>query len=129
MRTFKEYLTEGYYKTIKIENIVADRDVMYRTMNDIDRGEVSRTDKKVLTFLKIEGEKGKYQLTDGNHRLFQWLLQGVKQVRGYIELYSDYWAIADKKGRIQFDSKMKYGGLEDLADVEILDDLKLDKGL
>jgi len=109
--------------TIPIGDILVSREAMWGAFNNVDSGRVSKTESDILEVWKIEDER--LLLVDGLHRFVELLLKGVKQVKVDIvgEGYSDYWATPYPGKEFEVNSSLKYGGLEDLADEEILDDL------
>ena len=112
----------GRTKLVPITVLTASRRAMMQTMNDIDHGSLSQTPGPIEIW---KTEKGNLQVVDGYHRLFELLLMGIKKVKIKIrgEGYTDYWADAADDDQFGFDLTKKYGGLEDLADEEILQDL------
>jgi len=114
-------------KKIKITDFLISRDSLVVTMRNINSGKPSFTRGPLEVFAITEGKlKGKYLLTDGHHRLFSQVLKGEKKVdvviyEGNSGSTSDTpYEVPEKPFKF---TNSKYGGLENLADDEVLKDL------
>jgi hypothetical protein len=107
---------------IPVDNLLVSRRSMFGTMQDFEDGKSSRTTGPLEVW---KMEDGSLQLINGYHRLFQSLLMGCKKVTIQIvgEGYTDYWTKTSSTDKFHFDTNLKFGGLEDLADDDILIDL------
>ncbi len=114
-------------KKIDTKDILIGRSAIYDTMTDIEEGRPSRSTGPLKVYHIIEGEhKGRYLLADGYHRLFVLLLNHKTKIDVDIIGYGDgrNTDIAIPYKNFSIDPSLKFMGLEDLADEEILEDLK-----
>lgn len=114
-------------RKVDSKEIFINRDSFYDTMTDIEEGRLSRSTGALKVYHITSGNnKGKYLLSDGFHRFFILLLNHTEEVTvdviGYGDGGNTDLAIPYKPFKI--DPNLKYMGLEDLADEEILEDLK-----
>lgn len=112
--------------TISVDLIACDRSSMFNTLGDMQRGKISYSGSKPLgVFYVTEGKfKGKYVLKDGYHRLFALLLTGKKEVNVFVDEVGDYSSCLYSVNQLfSIDASLRYSGLEDLADEEILEDV------
>ena len=118
-------LTENQVIEIPFANLIISRNSLFRAMQDVEKGRTSKTVNSPIEVWGLEGNQN-YQLTDGYHRVFVYLIFGSKSVQAEIigRGYSDYWTIATLHDRFQYNPTLKFQGLENLADEEILEDLK-----
>jgi hypothetical protein len=111
-------------------NLVVFRSSLYRAFDDCERGKCSHTKGPVEVF-PLRSEQGKYQLFDGYHRLIEYLTARKHLKNNHtipVKIVDKEWvrktySIAPEGDRWEYDGSLKYGGLEDLADEEIIDDL------
>lgn len=112
--------------SISVDLIACDRNSMFNTMRDMQRGKISYSGSKPLdVFYVTEGKfKGKFVLKDGYHRLFALLLTGKKEVNVFVDEMGDYSnCLYSVTQLFTIDAGMTYSGLEDLADEEILEEI------
>lgn len=114
-------------KKIDISKFLISRESMMLTMRNISGGKPSLTRGPLEVFEITEGtHKGHFLLTDGHHRLFAEVLKGHKKVdvvvyEGNSGSTSDTpYAVPTTAFKF---TNSKYGGLENLADEEVLKDL------
>ena len=114
-------------KKIDTSKFLVSRKAMMFTMRNISSGRPSRSGGPIEVFEITEGKhKGLFLLTDGHHRLFEKVLKGNKKVD--IVVYDgNSGSTSDTPYEIPTDpfkfTNSKYGGLENLADEEVLEDL------
>jgi len=124
----KEFLSalnkedEEHNKTVAFKDFLFSRRSMFGAFDDIF---IHKMPSKTRGHLKAWylPEKGKYLLTDGWHRIIPLLLFGKRKATFEIigEGYTDYWAEPLKNDLFKA-TDTKFGGLEDLADEELLED-------
>lgn len=121
MLPFKLWL-ENQIIEIPLSDLIISRDSLFKAMNDISRGRVSKTQ----DLIHVWENENKYQLVDGYHRVFEYILSNQKSVQAEVigRGYSDYWATVHPEQQFQYNPNTPYHGLEDLADEEILEELK-----
>jgi hypothetical protein len=113
-------------RTIETADLLIERSSIFKTMTDIEQGRGTRTEGEISVFHLTEGKnKGKYLVEDGYHRLFLLLLGHQTKIKvnitGYgSEINTD---LATPLKPLKINPSLKYMGLEDLADVEILEEL------
>jgi hypothetical protein len=107
---------------VPFTDLIASHRGLMRAMNDIDRGRISKTQGPIHVW---QTEKGP-QLVDGYHRVFAYLLFGKKEVQAEIigSGYTDYWASVRPDDLFEYLPNAPYQGLENLADEEILEEMK-----
>lgn len=121
----------GRRKTIRIDRLIVGREALAQALWDVGAGRTSRTKAPLDVWYKPESggqPVDGYLLTDGHHRLVEQLLRGTApfewnevEVRQVGSGYNDYWRTPAPEERFVF-TKTRYGGLEALADLEILHD-------
>lgn len=114
-------------KKVDISDFLISRKALMTTMRNINGGKPSFSRGPLEVFEITEGKyKGKYMLTDGFHRLFALLLKGNKKV-DIIVYEGNSGSTSDTPYEVPTDifkfTNSKYGGLENLADEEVLKDL------
>jgi len=122
----KKYIIAYAVRTINTSDILIDRHSIYKTMGDIEHNRTSRSKGPLSVFHLISGEnKGRYLLEDGFHRLFILLLKHQTRVKVNIigAGSSSGTDLATPIKPFKIDPNLKYMGLEDLADEDILDEL------
>lgn len=104
-------------------DLIISRNSLFGAFRDVSIGRISKTFGPLQVW---QTEDGKYQLTDGYHRAFVSLLLGQKitPVKVIGSGYSDYHAVARFGDRFEYSPNLPYQGLENLADDEILEDIK-----
>lgn len=114
-------------RKIDTKDIFIGRSAIYDTMTDIEEGRPSKSRGPLKVYHLSEGEhKGRYLLSDGYHRLFILLLNHKTKVDVDIIGYGDgvNKDIPIPYKTFSIDPSLKFMGLEDLADEDILEDLK-----
>lgn len=114
-------------RKIDTKDIFIGRSAIYDTMTDIEEGRTSRSSGPLKVYHLSEGEhKGRYLLADGYHRLFVFLLNHKTKVDVDVIGYGGgaNTDIAIPYKTFSIDPSLKFMGLEDLADEDILEDLK-----
>ena len=116
-------------KTLRVDKLIVGREAMAQPW-DVGAGRVSRTKAPLDVWYKpdcagqpVDG----YLLTDGHHRLVELLMRGPAESFTWSEVevrqvgsgYNDYWRTPAPEERFVF-TKTRYGGLEALADEDIL---------
>lgn len=122
-QTFKEFLSENI--NIPIANILISRNSLFAAMQDIERGQRTYSRDEPINLWQIKNQE--YQLVDGYHRIFEILLMtNQHSVLATIvgQGYSDYYATTGMKDRFKYEPNQEFHGLENLADEEILEELK-----
>ena len=117
-------------KTLRVDKLIVGREAMAQALWDVGAGRVSRTKAPLDVWYKpdcagqpVDG----YLLTDGHHRLVELLMRGPAESFTWSEVdvrqvgsgYNDYWRTPAPEERFVF-TKTRYGGLEALADEDIL---------
>jgi hypothetical protein len=66
-----------------------------------------------------------FLLVNGHHRVFEVMLQGADSIiaRIHQSLLADY-TVPEEGDRLKYDSRLRYKGLENLADESILRDIR-----
>jgi len=114
-------------RTIETADLLIERSSIFKTMTDIEQGRGTRTEGAISVFHLTKGKnKGKYLVEDGYHRLFLLLLGHQTKIKAKITGYGSGIStdLAIPLNPLKINPSLKYMGLEDLADVEILEDLK-----
>jgi hypothetical protein len=134
----KEKLTQSYYidedtPTIKenvcISKILVSREAMRQTLQDVSIGKISKTKGKLNCIYNTDGS---LQLTDGHHRLCELLLDGKETAAVSISFDERAGYLNQSYSKIEVEDSIEltpdnvYGGLEDLADDETLNDYLID---
>ena len=118
---------ESSLASIDARDILVERDSIFKTLGDIGAGRTSKTKGPLDVFHLTEGEnKGKYLLQDGFHRLFMLLLNHEENIKVNVVGSGGPWNTdyATPMKPFDIDPSLTYMGLEDLADEEILEELK-----
>ena len=117
-------------KTLRVDKLIVGREAMAQALWDVGAGRVSRTKAPLDVWYKpdcagqpVDG----YLLTDGHHRLVELLMRGPAESFTWSEVevrqvgsgYNDYWRTPAPEERFVF-TETRYGGLEALADEDIL---------
>lgn len=114
-----------YKKDVCISKILVNRESLFKTLNDIMNGKFSKSSDDLEC---IYNSQGNLQLIDGHHRLLEGLLTSKNKFDIKITMderfgyHHPYFARIEKEKAIELDPDMLYGGLEDLADDEILNE-------
>jgi len=121
-----KYQVTASVRTIETADLLIERSSIFKTMTDIEQGRGTRTKGIISVFHLTEGKnKGKYLVEDGYHRLFILLLDHQTKIKANITGYGSEinTDLASPLKPLKINPSLKYMGLEDLADAEILDDL------
>ena len=107
-------------KSVSLTDIHVSRDSIFKTLQDINSNRKSHSNGPLECWLF----DGLLYLTDGFHRLVEGILKDKDQFNINIigEGYSDYNFVSENEC-VQFNLNMKYKGLEDVWDEEVLDNL------
>lgn len=115
---------------LPLEDLVVHREALFNAYDDCFWRHACSKTLGPIEVMPLEKEPGKFQLVDGYHRLVQYLIDR-KHVSNNGEIpvkinndpgIQGYYAVALPNERWEYDGSLKYGNLEDLAVVEILDD-------
>lgn len=119
---FKLWL-ENEIIPVPLQDFLVSRRSLFAAFQDIKRGKISKTKKAVDIWLTKDNE---YQLVDGYHRYFEAVLLDKRDLLAEIigRGYTDYWAEVKPSDRFKYSPSLEFRGLEDLADVEVLEEIK-----
>lgn len=110
-------------KDVPISRIIASRDAMLNTFNDVSNNRISRSEGSLECMINKNGD---LQLIDGYHRLFEGLLEGKEEFDVEISLDERYgflhpvYALVEKEDSLELDPDEPFCGLEDIACDETL---------
>lgn len=110
---------------ICISNILVNRDSMRKTLLNISNGKGTKTKGHIECMYNKNGD---IQLTDGHHRLCEQLLMGKETTSIVIDfderygLSSPVFKLIEKDESLELDPTEVYGGLEDIAEPDILEE-------
>lgn len=105
-------------QTIAIVDILVPRRSMYGTLISILNGNVPVTKDSVIDVCTTS--EGKYILMDGNTRLLLKVLRGEDTAMARV-LEDDSWDAPEAGSEFAFDPAAKYGGMEGVADEDVLE--------
>lgn len=116
----EEEQEEKIEANIPLKDLVVNYNSLFDAMIDCRYNKACSKTKGPIQVFEIEDEKGKYQLFDGYHRLFEYLIDlKHKKNAGMIPaevsnsyLVKQYWAVAPEASRWIYDPLKKYGNLE-----------------
>lgn len=128
----------GRRKRIRLDRLIVNRESLMQAFNDVAMRRGSRTKGPLDVWYKPEFAQkpvNGYMLTDGHHRLVEQMLRGPEQPFTWMEVdvrqvgsgYNDYYATPAPEQRVRF-AQSRYGGLEALADREILENVAAEIG-
>jgi len=133
--TIREYLNENkyydeddeeYYDLIIIDlsKLLLSKRSLLGVLDDFNNNKKSHSKHKPLNVWA--SDDGTYFLTDGYHRVFEYLLfNDIKQNAIIIgEGYSDYYAEPKGDNIFKVYPNMKFNGLENIIDIDMLESLK-----
>ena len=117
---FEEDEKEIYTAFIPLKDLVVNYDSLFDAYDDCRYKKLCSKSEGPVEVYKIENESEKYQLYDGYHRLFEYLLNlKHKENNGKIlvkvdnsYLTKEYWAVTPESKRWIYDGSKKYGNLE-----------------
>lgn len=131
----REYLNENkyydeddeeYYDLIEFDlsELLLSRRSLLGVLNNFIDGRKSKSLNKPLNIWKLDN--GKFFLTDGYHRVFEYLLSNKLKQNIIIvgEGYSDYYAEPKGDNIFRVDKSLQFNGLENIIDINILKSLK-----
>lgn len=107
-------------KLISLKDLVVNYESLFDAYTDCRYRKACSKSEGPIQVFEIEDEEGKYQLFDGYHRLFEYLIDlRHRKNMGMIpvEINNSYmvkqnWAVAPKSKRWLYDPSKKYGNLE-----------------
>lgn len=120
--TAPEEVDIGDEYEIPLNSLVMTRDSIFGSLEDIRNGRISRS-QGVLDVWFTEDKE--FYLTDGYHRVVEYLMSDKKEVRVKVEGvgYSPYWRIPPENERFIYNNSLKYNGLENLWEKGLLDEI------
>lgn len=106
---------------VPVQRLIISRRSLFGAMTNWSAGRRSRTDGPISIWIT---EDDKYLLVDGYHRVFEALIKGesILDVEVVGDGYTNYWVTPRPDDYFTYQAT-KYSGLEDLAEVDILDEL------
>lgn len=132
--TIREYLNEQkyydeddeeYYDLVEVDlsELLLSKRSLLGVLNNFIDGRKSKSLNKPLNVWK--SDSGRYFLTDGYHRVFEYLLSDELKQNIIIvgEGYSDYYAEPKGDNIFKVDKSLQFNGLENIIDIGILKSL------
>jgi hypothetical protein len=116
-------------ENICISKILVNREAMRQTLLDISNGKISKTNGHLECMYNIDGL---LQLTDGHHRLCELLLDSKETASVIISFDERSGCLNQAYAKIEIEDAIEltpdnlYGGLEDFADDDTLEDYLVD---
>ena len=135
--TIREYLNENkyydedneeYYDLIEVDlsELLLSKRSLLGVLNNFIDGRKSKSLNKPLNVWK--SDNGRYFLTDGYHRVFEYLLSDELKQNAIIvgEGYSNYYAEPNGDDIFKVNKNLQFNGLENIIDINILKSLNGD---
>lgn len=106
--------TEEDILKISIDDLILSKKSVIGAFKNFIDGRSSKSTDMPIEIWKTEN--GENLVVDGNHRVVEGILKGVRQFDAIIvgEGWSDYWAVPSEENKFIPNSKQKYGGLENI---------------
>lgn len=118
---FKLWFEENSLTRVPLERLLMHRSSMFRTMQDAQANRGTRTTGPVM----VAPVNDNFLLFDGYHRVFENMLQGADSVLARVHPVAlSTYSVPEERDRLKYDSRLRYKGLENLADESILKDIR-----
>ena len=118
MKLYRQFVAESDHTfNLPVARLVAHRRSVTGALDSCTFGNWSRSSGP-LEVIALSNEPGKFQLTDGYHRLIELLLSGATTVPVTEIPENDYYAIARPDQRLKWNMSKPYKGLEALIEPE-----------